>query len=112
MAKVFSVVPLELRPNIKGEDFEKFWLNEYGAQGLKVGWVSHLLKADRGERAGQYAVVWEMPSVESRNRIMGTDGHITEEGQRLLGPEFQVLGKKLDTFVTGWPYTHYIELGH
>jgi hypothetical protein len=24
MAKVFGVVPLELRPGIKGEDFEKF----------------------------------------------------------------------------------------
>lgn len=29
MAKVFSVVPLELRPDVKGEDFEKFWLNTF-----------------------------------------------------------------------------------
>lgn len=111
MAKIFSVVPLELLPNVKGEDFEQFWTNEYGPQGSKIGWIAHLLKADRGERAGQYAVIWEMPSVESRDRIMPAEGGLTDEGRRLLEPEFSVLGKKLNTFVTGWPYTHYIELG-
>ena len=112
MAKIFSVVPLELQPGVKGEDFVKFWLEEYALLGQRLGWESHVLKADRGVRVGQYAVIWEMPSVESRDRIVREDGQLTEEGKRLLEPDFQILNKKLDTFVTGWPDTNYIELGH
>ena len=111
MAKIFGVTPIELREGIKGEDFEKFWLNEYGPQGQLLGWTSHLLKADRGERPGKYAVIWELPSVESRDRIVPESGTISEEGLRLLGPNFPKLNEKLDTFVTGWPFTDYIELG-
>ena len=112
MAKLFSVVPLELHPGIQGEDFVKFWLEEYAPLGQRLGWESHVLKGDRGERVGQYTVIWEMPSVESRDGIVRDDGELTEEGQRLLEPDFQILNKKLDTFVTGWPFADYIELGH
>ena len=66
MAKVYGVIPVALRPGVKGEDFASFWLKEYAPLGQRVGWQSHLLKGDRGERVGQYAVIWEMPSVESR----------------------------------------------
>ena len=112
MAKIFSFVPLELQPGVKGEDFVKFWLEEYAPLGQRLGWESHVLKGYRGERVGQYAVIWEMPSVESRDRIVQDDEQLTEEGQRLLEPDFQVLNQKLDTFVTGWPYADYIELSH
>ena len=112
MAKLFGVVPLELQPGVTGEDFVKFWLAEYAPLGQRLGWESHVLKADRGERAGQYAVIWEIPSVEARDRITLGKGQLTEEGKQLLEPDFQVLNKKLNTFVTGWPYTDYIELGH
>ncbi|MCG3775842.1 MAG: hypothetical protein JW395_2688 [Nitrospira sp.] len=47
-----------------------------------------------------------------RDRIVQGDGQLTEEGQRLLEPDFQVLNQKLDTFVTAWPGTDYIELVH
>ena len=112
MAKIFSVVPLELQPGVTGEDFVKFWLEEYAPLGQRLGWESHVLKADRGERVGQYAVIWEIPSAESRDQIMQGDGQLTEEGKRLLEPDFQVLNAKLDTFINGWPFTDYIELGH
>ena len=112
MAKVFGVVPLELRPGVKGEDFVKFWLEEYAPLGQRLGWESYVLKSDRGARVGQYAVIWEIPSVESRDRISLGKGQLTEEGQRLLEPEFQVLNKKLDTFVTGWPSVDYVEISH
>lgn len=112
MAKLFSVVPLELQPGVAGEDFVKFWLEEYAPLGQRLGWESHVLKADSGERVGQYAVIWEMSSVEARDRIVQDDGQLTTEGKRLLEPDFQILNQKLDTFVTGWPFTNYIELGH
>jgi hypothetical protein len=111
MAKIFGITPIELREGIKGEDFERFWLHEYGPQGQVLDWTSHLLKADRGERAGKYAVMWELPSVESRDHIVLADDSLTEEGQRLLGSNFAKMNEKLGTFVTGWPFTDYVELG-
>ena len=90
--------------------FEAFRLNEYAPLGEMIDWTSHLLKADRGERAGKYAVMWEMPSVEARDRIVRDPGSLTEEGQRLLGTRFAELNQKLDTLVAGWPFTNYIEL--
>lgn len=111
MAKVFGYTPVELLEGVTGEAFEAFWLNEYAPLGDLIGWTSHLLKADRGERAGKYAVIWEMPSIEARDRIVKDSGGVTEEGQRLLGTRFTELNQKLDAFVAGWPFTNYIELG-
>ncbi len=111
MAKLYGITPIELRDGVRGEDFETFWLNEYAPQGQVLGWTSHLLKADRGARSGQYAVIWELPSIESRDRILRADGSLTAEGERRLGPTFTQMNEKLDTFVTGWPYTDYMELG-
>jgi hypothetical protein len=111
MAKVFGVTPIELRPSVIGEDFVRFWIEEYAPLGVRLGWISHVLKADRGERAGKYAVIWELPSVESRDRVVLADGQIAEVGLRLLGPDWDKLNAELDTFITGWPYTDYVEIG-
>jgi hypothetical protein len=111
MAKVFVVVPLELHPGVNGEDFEKFWIEEYAPIGLRLGVIGRALKADRGERAGKYAMIWEWASVESRDRVFPPQGQISEEGLRLLGPDWEKLSKKLNTFITGWPNTDYVEIG-
>ena len=111
MAKVFGVTPLELRAGVNAEDFVRFWIEEYALLGVRLGWTSHVLKADRGERAGKYAVIWELPSVESRDRVISADGPISEEGLRLLGPDWDKLKERLNTFITGWPYTDYVEIG-
>ena len=37
MAKVFGVTPLELRPGVNGEDFAKFWIEEYAPLGVRLG---------------------------------------------------------------------------
>jgi hypothetical protein len=111
MAKVFGVTPLELRPGVSGKDFEKFWIEEFAPLGLRFGWISHILKADQGERAGKYAVIWEIASVEGRDRYMSGPGQLTEEGSRLLGADFDRLGERLDTYIEGWPFTDYVEIG-
>jgi hypothetical protein len=111
MAKVFGVTPIELRPDVKGEDFVRFWLEEYAPLGVRLGWTSHVLKADRGERAGKYAVIWELPTVESRDRVISADGQISKVGLRLLGPDWDALNKRLGTYVEGLPFTDYVEIG-
>jgi hypothetical protein len=56
-------------------------------------------------------VIWDFQSEEQRNRFVPAHNQITEEGQRLLGPEFVEANKKIHTFVMGWPYTDYVALG-
>jgi hypothetical protein len=68
-----------------------------------------VLKADRGVRDGKYAVIWEMPSVESRDRYAPPTG-FTEEALQILGPEFIAANAKLDTFVVDWPGTQYVDM--
>lgn len=111
MAKIYGISPIELCEGVKSEDFEAFWLSEYGPQGAILGWTSHLLKGDRGERVGKYTVMWEIPSIETRDRITSADNNLTELGKQLLGTHFDKMNEKLSKFVTHWAFTDYIELG-
>jgi hypothetical protein len=111
MAKVFGFTPLELRPDVNEQEFIKFFAEQYAPLGARLGWIGYVLKADRGERAGKFAAIWEIPSVEQRDRFVPAPDQITEEGLRLLGPEFDEANKKLDTYVMGWPFTDYIQQG-
>ena len=109
MAKIFTVIPLELRPGVDEQEFVKFLIENYLPLGPKLGYKGYLLKADRGERTGKFALMWEIPSVEQRDRFDPAGDQFTEEALRLLGPEFDELNKKLDTYVTDTPFTDYIE---
>ena len=48
VAKVFGFTPIELADGVLGEDFEKFWLEEYGPLGSKMGWISHVFESRSG----------------------------------------------------------------
>lgn len=110
MAKVFGVTPLELKPGVNEADFVRFWIEEYAPLGARLGWIGHVAKADRGERAGKYAVIWEVESVESRNRYIPVPGEFSQEMRDLLEPDFTRLGEKLSMYIEGWPFTDYIVL--
>ena len=112
MVKVFGLNTFELCSGVNGEDFERFWLEEFAPPcEEKLGWVSHLLKADEGERAGRCAVIWEAPSVASRDRYTLPTGGVSEEGLRALSPTFGPLGEKLDKLTRDWVNTDYVEIG-
>jgi hypothetical protein len=111
MAKIFGFTPLELRPGVDEQEFVKFFNEQYAPLGSRFGWKGYVLKADRGERDGKFAVIWEIQTVDQRDRYCPSNDVINEEGLRLLGPEFDVANKKLDTYVTGWPNTDYVEQG-
>jgi hypothetical protein len=111
MAKIFGFTPLELRPGVEEQEFVKFFVEQYAPLGAKLGWKGYVLKGDRGERDGKYACIWEIPSVEQRDRYVPGQDKLTAEGVRLLGSEFKELNKKLDTYVTDWPNTDYIVQG-
>ena len=111
MAKVFKVALLELRPGVEEQEFIKFFIEQYAPLYPRLGMKGYVLKADRGERTGKFAMIEEFPSVEQRNHFLSEPEELTEEALRLLGPEFDEIGKKLDTYVTGWSSTDYIVQG-
>ena len=111
MAKVFAFTPLELRPGVDEQEFVKFFNEQYTPFGARLGWQGYVLKADRGVRAGKFSAIWEIPSVEQRDRFNPNDDQLTKEADRLLGPEFDEINKKLDAYITGWPFTDYIVQG-
>jgi hypothetical protein len=75
MAKVYCIHPLELNPGVSGEELERFMTGEgapllHSLAGAKIS----LVKGDRGVRAGQYAVLFEYPSVEVWNQAFPVGG--------------------------------------
>jgi hypothetical protein len=110
MCKVFGVLPVELRPGVDEQEFIKFCVKEFFPFGTRLGWKGSILKGDRGDRAGKFAVLWEIPSVEQRDRFVPAPDVFTEECTRLLGPEWDEMGKTLSTYVLDWlPFTDYVE---
>ena len=84
MGKVYGLHRLELRPGVDAEEFERF-ARQSLQQGLPVpGWRVSLLKGDRGEQVGAYLFLFEIDSLEARDRVVGPDGP-TDEGQQWIG---------------------------
>ena len=103
MAKVISIHEIELRPGVTAEDFERFLTAEYlpGVAPMPPGWSVAYLKGDRAERAGKFAVLFEVDSVEVRDRFFTSSGEPSAElqywrKQRTAAPE--ALEEKMHTF--------------
>jgi hypothetical protein len=81
MAKVLHLFMIELRPGVKGEDFEKFYRETFAPSAvssfpdLKLS----LLKGDRGDREGKYLEMAEYESIEARNRLYPAPDQISAE---------------------------------
>lgn len=94
MTKVISIHEIELRPGVTAEEFERFLTAEYlpGVAPMPPGWSVTYLKGDRAERAGKFAVLFEMDSVEVRDRFFPNSGELSTElqywrGQRTAAQE-------------------------
>ncbi len=85
MAKVFGVQEIELRPDVTEAAFERYFREEIGTIApVFPGWKMFLAKSDRGARNGKYAIVFEIESVEARNRMNPMPDVVSEEARRLL----------------------------
>ncbi len=67
MAKVYSMHMIALKHGATPEEFERFFRNEWSAGPGIPGITWHLLRGDRGDRAGRYLLMGEIESVEKRN---------------------------------------------
>ena len=69
MTRVYGLHEIELHPGVNEEDFEKFVLNEMSAATPYPGWGMRLLKGDKGARKGKYLLLFDIESVEARDRL-------------------------------------------
>ena len=115
MAKVISIHEIELRPGVAAEEFERFLTAEYlpGVAPMPPGWSVAYLKGDRAERSGKFAVLFEVDSVEERDRFFPSSGEPSAElqywrGRRTAAQE--ALEEKMHTFAAeiGEIFTDYI----
>lgn len=110
MAKVLGMHTLELKPGCDPKEFEEFMRSEALPVYRKVpGQTGHLLKGDRGERAGKYLLLVELESPERRDQIYPTEGGVADDVQQLMG-DTQPLLDRLYVFVENFPdpkYTDY-----
>src|SRR5262245_10191546 len=115
VTKVFALHEVELRPGVSGEAFETFFATEIGSGPIYPGWWAQLLKADRGERAGKYLVIFEIESLEVRDRYFPTPGQQSEEAKQFIHhhPEIDAVFEQWRTFTTplGEAYSDYIVVG-
>ena len=111
MAKVFGMHTIELKPGSDPKEFEQFMMSEALPAYHKVpGQTVHLLKGDRGERAGKYLLLIELESPDRRDQIYPLEGGVAEDVQQLMG-DIQPLLDKVYSFVEYFPdpkYSDYV----
>lgn len=67
MAKVISIHEVNLKPGVSPEEFERYLA---GMPDIEIpGMKAYFARGDRGERAGKYAFVIEVDSVERRDEL-------------------------------------------
>ena len=100
MSKVYGLHTFALRPGVKAEEFERFV-----AEAVYPAFDEHpdmgfcLLKGDRGDREGRYLALFELTSVEVRDRLFPSPGEMSEEVQQFYAPH-AALFEKWETFAT------------
>lgn len=117
MAKVYGIHDIVLHPGVNEEDFVRFFHQELKRPYEGSGWNLILLKGDRGQRKGKYAVMFEIESLEMRDRYSPQPHQSSEESERWAS-EHKELGESLmakwnsftpTDLTTHLEYTDYIE---
>jgi len=115
MTKVLALHEVELRPGVSAEAFETFFATEIGSGPIYPGWWAQLLKADRGARAGKYLVLFEIESLEVRDRYFPTAGERSEEAWQFTQqhPELAAMFEKWSTLASppGEVYSDFTVVG-
>jgi hypothetical protein len=94
MAKVFGIHELELRPGVTPEQFDQFVRGEVARAPAQPVWTIHVLKGDRGTRGGKFAVLIEIESVETRDRLFpDSGGEPSLEAQQYLASSNTLMEK-------------------
>ena len=103
MSKVFGMHKVELKPGVDEKEFEDFVCNHViPIYRVVPGQTVHLIKGDRGLRAGKYMVLIELESAERRDHIYPSAGGVAEDVLQLVG-NVDPIWEKLLTYVESFP---------
>ena len=78
MARVLGVHEIELKLGADPEEFERA-AAEVASSAQPEGWRTLVLKGERGPRSGNYLMIFEIDSLEARNRLYPEEGHPYQE---------------------------------
>lgn len=92
-APVFSLhyVAIDHEAGVTPEQFEQFVRHKGVHIPCYPGWRWTLLRGLRGERAGQFLMLFEIDSAEQRDRYVGADGNKTELARQFWHDHPEVL---------------------
>jgi hypothetical protein len=119
MAKMYCIHSIQLHAEVKAEDFERFAIEKLSKAPIYEGWKVSLLKGEKGDREGQYLVLFEVESVEARNRVISQQGIFTEYAQQFLkehAPFFETFSQEWAKYSPTFPgkntiFTDYVVMG-
>jgi hypothetical protein len=82
MSRVLGVHEIELKAGTDREGFERA-AAELVSSAQPEGWRTLVLKGERGPRSGKYLIIFEIHSLEARDRYYPDEGHASgEENER------------------------------
>lgn len=91
MAKVYGIHLISLRLNADPSEFERYVSERVAQLPTFPGWTLRVLKGERGDRPGQYAVLFEIDDIETRDRFAPPDGEPTPDSERFFAEHPEVL---------------------
>ena len=112
MAKVFGIHHLELKPGADAAEFEQVVSDEFNALPKLAGWERSIVKGERGDNIGKYVLIFEVESLETRNRDHPGGGPVSPELQKWYDTSLPMLDK-LSSYLTtplfrGGVFTDYV----
>ncbi len=113
MAKVFGIHHLELKDDANAAEFERIVSDELNALPRPPGWQFSIVKGERGENIGKYVLIFEIESLEVRNRDSPGDA-FSPEFQKLLdtlAPTFNKVSNYITVPFGGGVFTDYVTVG-
>lgn len=110
MGKVLAIHQMELKPGVDAREFEKFIIDTFAPlyHQYEPRQVAHLMKGDRGDQAGKYALLIEIDSVEARDDMYPAEGKVSDaldSAVQATAPIFE----QLNTFLVAFPVAHYTD---
>ena len=114
MPKVFGLHEVVLPAGVTPEEYEQLFGEEVASSVSLPGWKTYLLKGDRGEGAGKLLLLFEVDSVDARDRYFPRSEEMSEEFRQFeeQHPNASPVWEKLTGFLTGpHSWTDYIVVG-
>jgi hypothetical protein len=109
MKKVFHFVQYELLPGVTASEVEGFINHTDFAAFSRPGMTVRMLKGDRGNRKGRYALIAEFDSVASRDQFFPVEGGGTSDSA--MAAQMQTFFQDLDKLVeSNGEWTDYVTM--